>query len=441
MAFLKKAAAAIADGAAVNAAMLLALALRFSAGIPPEEMSHYLDIAPFLTLIAIFVNYFGGIYQTDWKHATFENYTDIVKCSFIFSVLTVTAAFFGRTLEFSRFAFFYYFLISCALLIAWRPLFNIFAPGKPIKKRVVIVGSGVGARTIGKILTHSGSFGREVAGMIDPAGMTDTDLRKRWDSLAADKPFDEVIITDFSSSNPLHNAVIELCRAGDLECSVVPGIYELTVANSGIEYLRNFPLIRISGGAYRGPYPRFKRLADITLALCLTAALMPLLAAIYLFVLLLSGAPAIYRQTRAGIYGQPFILYKFRTMVRGADSLGPGLTEKEDSRITGLGRFLRRFSLDELPQLVNVMKGNMSLVGPRPDMPKETDKFIGREKNVLAVRPGLTGLSQISGREDLELKEKICLDLFYINNMSFFMDMDILLKTLVVVFKKKGTRY
>ena len=439
MDLIKKAAAVIIDGASVNAAMLAALYLRFPGGIPAEELSHYYGIAAYLTIIAVLINYFGGLYSTEWRNASFEKYIDLLKCSFLFSALTAAAAFFGRTLEFSRFALFYSFLFSFLFLIGWRVLANLAMPGE--RKRVVIIGSGVGAKTISKLIGHSGSFGREAAGMLDTENLSEKEIEARWNTLFADKSVQEIIITDFSSKNPSHNAVIELCRRKNLECSVVPGIYELTVANSGIEYLRNFPLIKISGGAYRGGYPRLKRSADMILAVCLTAVLLPLLGSICLFVLVLSGAPAIYRQKRAGIYGQPFILYKFRTMVKNADTLGPGLTESADTRVTGIGRLLRRFSLDELPQLVNVLKGDMSLVGPRPDVPKETDKYKGREKNVLAVLPGLTGLAQISGREDLGPEEKLCLDLYYINNMSFFMDIDILLKTLVVVFKEKGTRY
>ncbi len=186
-----------------------------------------------------------------------------------------------------------------------------------------------------------------------------------------------------------------------------------------------------------------KRLADVTIALLSLVLLSPLLALIAIAVRLSSGSPVLYEWNVVGQDGQPFKSFKFRTMVTGADSLkpqllaknemrGPVFKMKNDPRITPIGRILRRHSLDELPQLWSVVKGDMSLVGPRPPLREEYVRFSELQKRKLAVRPGMTSLWHVSGKP-ADFQEWIKLDLEYIEHWSLWLDFKILAKTMVVV--------
>jgi undecaprenyl phosphate N,N'-diacetylbacillosamine 1-phosphate transferase len=181
-----------------------------------------------------------------------------------------------------------------------------------------------------------------------------------------------------------------------------------------------------------------KRLFDFLIAGVLLIVLSPLLLAIAVAIRLGSRGPAIFRQERAGRTGVPFTLYKFRTMRLDADPFGPSPRSGEDPRLTPLGRCLRDHSLDELPQLLNIVKGDMSLVGPRPLYMSQVREWNERQKKRLLVKPGLTGLAQSSGRGGLTLEEKLELDVKYVEQAALWLDVRILLATATRVFARGG---
>jgi lipopolysaccharide/colanic/teichoic acid biosynthesis glycosyltransferase len=181
-----------------------------------------------------------------------------------------------------------------------------------------------------------------------------------------------------------------------------------------------------------------KRVFDVLAATLLLVILSPLLAAIAIATRLTSPGPAIFRQERAGKNGKPFIFYKFRTMRPNIDPFGPSPKSHADPRLTRFGRWLREYSLDELPQLVNIMRGDMSLVGPRPLYVSQVREWNERQKKRLLVKPGLTGLAQISGRGGLTREEKLELDVTYVESASLRLDLRILLATLVRVLGRVG---
>jgi len=172
------------------------------------------------------------------------------------------------------------------------------------------------------------------------------------------------------------------------------------------------------------------RALDLLVASLVLVAASPLLAAAALLTKLESRGPVFYRQRRVGRAGQPFQLWKLRTMVPGAETMGAGIYVVEgDPRITRVGRLLRRFSLDELPNLVNVLKGEMAIVGPRPTVQEQVDRYTERQRRRLEVRPGITGWAQINGRTSLPWPERIELDVWYVENRSLRLDLRILAKT------------
>lgn len=180
-----------------------------------------------------------------------------------------------------------------------------------------------------------------------------------------------------------------------------------------------------------------KCIIDIFVSLVMVAILLPVFAIIALAIRLTSKGPAIFKQERAGKNGQPFTFYKFRTMKLNADPFGPSPKSGDDPRLTRIGKFLREYSLDELPQLFNVLKGDMSIIGPRPLYVSQMAEWDKRQKKRLLAKPGLTGLAQISGRGQLTREEKLQLDVKYVESASFFTDIKIVIATIRHVLGRK----
>ena len=185
-------------------------------------------------------------------------------------------------------------------------------------------------------------------------------------------------------------------------------------------------------------YDICKRVLDILITIAAMVILSPVLAAICLILKLSSKGPVIFKQERAGKNGRPFIFYKFRTMKPNVEPFGSSPKSGEDSRLTKTGKFLREYSLDELPQFLNVLKGDMSIVGPRPLYISQIAEWNERQKQRLLVKPGLTGLAQIRGRAELTREEKLDFDVKYVENASILTDIRIILSTIVYVFKRKS---
>ncbi len=181
-----------------------------------------------------------------------------------------------------------------------------------------------------------------------------------------------------------------------------------------------------------------KRGLDILIALSAMVILLPVLIAIGLIIRLSSKGPAIFKQQRAGKNGRPFVFYKFRTMKVDVEPFGPSPKSGEDPRLIKVGKFLREYSLDELPQLLNVLKGDMSIVGPRPLYISQIPEWNERQKKRLQVRPGLTGRAQIRGRGELTREEKLELDVKYVETATFLADIRIILATIVQIFNRKN---
>jgi len=181
-----------------------------------------------------------------------------------------------------------------------------------------------------------------------------------------------------------------------------------------------------------------KRGLDITISLSALIILWPVLALIAIAIKFGSKGPAVFKQKRAGKNGKPFVFYKFRAMKIDAEPFGPSPKSGRDPRLTKIGRILREYSLDELPQLYNILRGDMSIVGPRPLYLSQISEWSERQKKRLLVKPGLTGLAQISGRGEITREEKLELDVKYVETASFAADVKIVLATIARVFRRKG---
>jgi exopolysaccharide biosynthesis polyprenyl glycosylphosphotransferase len=269
-------------------------------------------------------------------------------------------------------------------------------------------------------------------------------------AMAAEYRADAIAVTSASETAAEYLRTLSWQLEGSgLELLVAPGLIEVAGPRLHIRPLEGLPLLSIEQPRFEGWQRLLKGAADRLAAAVALVLLSPVLLAVAAAVAATSAGPVLYRQERVGINGRPFQILKFRTMVPDADLLldalqgtntSDGLLFKlrDDPRVTRVGRVLRRFSLDELPQLLNVLGGSMSLVGPRPPLPTEVARYDTSVRRRLLVKPGLTGLWQISGRSDLSWEESVRLDLRYVENWSFAMDAMILWKTGRAVLTSSG---
>jgi len=183
-----------------------------------------------------------------------------------------------------------------------------------------------------------------------------------------------------------------------------------------------------------------KRVSDFIIAIVSLILFAPFFLLIAILIKVDSPGSVLFRHTRIGKDEKPFQMWKFRTMVQNASQVGPGLTATNDIRITRVGKHLRRLSLDELPQIINVIKGEMSIVGPRPEIPEIVETYTPEQKKALTIKPGITGLSQINGRDDLPIDVKLNYEIEYVEKCSFTLDWKIIFKTIPVLINGRGNR-
>ena len=327
------------------------------------------------------------------------------------------------------------------------------------RRNILIVGTSRKAREMGELISRYSDWGLRILGYVDvdPAkdrGGTSDVLGSIGDipTIIEDNVVDEII---FVGSEPRDleglDDVLAICKEQGVKTRVAADFFPVKVSHVSMEFLENVPIITFSATPDHAFALLIKRLMDILgSAIALTVS-SPVLLILAVLVKLTSKGPVIYRQVRCGLYGRKFVLYKFRSMCEGAEDVlweikhlnemdGPVFKMRNDPRVTPLGRILRKSSLDEWPQFWNVLKGDMSLVGPRAPLPEEVKEYTRWQRRRLSVKPGITCLWQVSGRNEIDFQEWMKLDLFYIDHWSLLLDLKILLRTFPVVLLGKGSR-
>jgi exopolysaccharide biosynthesis polyprenyl glycosylphosphotransferase len=260
---------------------------------------------------------------------------------------------------------------------------------------------------------------------------------------------DEVLITDADFPQDEAVELVDRCHRHGVRVRVAPSTMEILMDRVEFVPGQALPLFELKPPVFEGVDFAIKRTFDLVGATLLLVVLSPLLLLVSLVIKATSRGPVLYRSVRPGIGGNPFDCVKFRTMVEGADDLqdelepsnevdGAIFKMRTDPRVTPVGRFLRRWSLDELPQLLNVLRGEMSLVGPRPLPQRDYARLEDWHRKRYLVLPGMTGLWQVSGRSELDFDELVRLDFLYLEHWSVFLDLSILLKTVPAVIRAKG---
>lgn len=327
--------------------------------------------------------------------------------------------------------------------------------------RILIVGTDARAREIGRTLEESKMWGTHVAGYVrhdddpeeDAQGLPVVGSVSDLPLLIQERsPADEIIFTDIHKRDfASFEQLARLCESLGIKTRVVAELFPTSTSKISLEFLDDLPLVTFSTVPEHNLSTIAKRILDFFIALVGLIVFAPLLAIVAAAVKFTSPGPVFYLQVRCGLYGREFELIKFRTMIDGAEDRlweirhlnemdGPVFKMRNDPRVTPLGRFLRKFSVDELPQLWNVLKGEMSVVGPRAPLPEEVEHYRTHQRRRLSVRPGITCLWQVSGRNDIDFQRWMDMDLQYIDNWSLWLDLEIMLKTIPAVFTGRGAR-
>jgi exopolysaccharide biosynthesis polyprenyl glycosylphosphotransferase len=281
--------------------------------------------------------------------------------------------------------------------------------------------------------------------------MSGSMIVQQLNSIIADQPVDEVLVAlPIDKYGPLVDTIVRQCEEQGIIVRVRSEMFNLQVAKSYADDLQGVPVMTIQSGPADSWQLVTKRLIDIVVSAALLLALAPLFAVVALLISLDSRGPVFFVQERVGFNKRRFRMLKFRTMVVEADrqqhmlehlneAEGPVFKIKNDPRITRVGKFLRRFSIDELPQFLNVLKGDMSMVGPRPLPLRDVDRIDAHwHKRRFSIKPGITCLWQVNGRSNIGFNEWVRMDLDYIDKWSLGLDLLILMKTIPVVFRGPG---
>jgi exopolysaccharide biosynthesis polyprenyl glycosylphosphotransferase len=322
------------------------------------------------------------------------------------------------------------------------------------RRRAVLVGSGRHIEAVAHALADRSHTRVEVVGYISLRPRPQNGLRSLGDldqlpELLGPERIQEVIIADPDFPQERAVELVDLCHQRGVTVQVAPSTMEILIDRAEFVPGQTVPLFKLRPPVFEGIDYALKRTFDLVLSLVMLVLLSPVLLVIAVAVKLSSTGPVIYRSTRPGMAGKPFYCFKFRTMRHQADQVQDDLEPlnessgalfkiRHDPRLTKIGRLLRRFSLDELPQLVNVVRGEMSLVGPRPLPTRDFDRLEEWHKKRYLVLPGITGLWQVSGRSDLDFDDLVRLDFLYLERWSILLDMTILLRTIPAVLSRRG---
>lgn len=321
---------------------------------------------------------------------------------------------------------------------------------------IVIIGNNATASALTKLFSANPVLGYRVVQTFPEVNDETVAKLKEWATtfqngsyLRGSRFLDGVVQADPRLSVSSAERLKDVCSVHHLSFRYVADLFQSTNANMAIETIGGVPVIEVKGTRLDGWGRIWKRFFDVAVSVSLLVVLSPIFLLTACAVKLDSRGPVFVRLRRVGEHGAPFSLYKFRSMVDNAHAMkeelmrfnereGPLFKMKNDPRITRFGRFIRRASIDELPQFWNVLTGTMSLVGPRPHEPQEVAKYHEYQRKLLALRPGITGLAQVSGRSDLHFDDEARLDLFYIENWSFGLDLTIIVRTPAVVLRMKS---
>src|SRR5947208_1495221 len=418
-----------------------------------------LEIGIVIGLIAIFT--LRGLYNIRLTGTWFRQIITIASSATTGLAILITYFFVFQPPSSSRLIVPFVWAIAIAILSVGRLIVSA-AMGMLYRlglgeTRLLVVGSGRLSKMIMQHIVANPNLGYNIVGFLHDMNESPSDFGRfkmlgTLDDLGMvirSMQIDEVIIALPANLHQQSIRSVRLCEHLGTSFKLVPDLYELSISRIDMEAIEGIPLLGIRQASINTLQRFVTRTVDIVLSILILALGLPFWLCIALAIRLNSPGEVIYRQTRIGQNGRPFKVYKFRSMYKDAENVlsdlliyneaqGPLFKMKDDPRITPVGKFLRRTSFDEIPQLINVIQGEMSLVGPRPPLPHEVAQYEEWQKGRLAMKPGMTGLWQVRGRSDISFDEGVLMDLYYIENWSLRLYFQILLRTIPVVLFSRG---
>ncbi|MCS7002630.1 MAG: sugar transferase, partial [Dehalococcoidia bacterium] len=460
---------ALIDVALINIAFVLAYGLRYGTDIGPSvpdesliPLTDYWPLQLALSVILLIAFTLNGQYRKPLQTGFIDDIGGLLSSTSIGMMLILSFVFFTQRFAYSRLMFVYVYVLALLLLIVWRLIKRrlvIYLYRQFIGvRRAVVIGNNPVSHMVMHLMTTDVGLGYKLFGFLTDGDAVQDEGRFRClgslDDLAhviQKLALDEVVIAIPPSATHRTLEIVEICSSFNVAVKVVPGLYEMSLRRMSVDDLRGLPLVGVQDAAIAGLEQSIKRGMDIVLSLVAIVAFAPLWILIALAIKIDSPGPVLFSQHRVGQGGKLFKMYKFRSMRVDAEKVRRQLEEhneagpdgrlfkiRNDPRRTRVGGWLRRFSLDELPQIINVLLGDMSIVGPRPLIPEEVEKQNEWHRKRLLAKPGMTGLWQVSGRSDLPFSEMVLLDIYYIENWTLGLDLKILARTLPAVITARG---
>lgn len=453
----------------LGAVLLAFLCAYWFRGIFPQEsyatlfpFSWYLNLLLAVVPIWSITLYLTGLYR-DWRgQGRWKETWGIFKAVLISSLFLGFILFALKYQFVSRIFILLFALFDFFLVIAARTSIRtiiLFSNRKIERFRMIlIVGTEERALSLAQNIEKHKDLGLRILGFVATGDGSPPQKLNGYPVLGSAKDLPQLLEREVVDEVIFAISQEELKNMGDLFLSceergitarLAINFFPHVIAKTHLEELDGLPLLTFTTTPKNELLLLLRRIFDFVGSIILILILSPVFLLITLAIGLDSRGPAIYRQVRCGLNGRRFTFYKFRSMVQGAETRkgdllahnlmdGPVFKMKNDPRVTRVGRFLRKTSLDELPQLFNVLRGDMSFVGPRPPIPEEVEKYEGWQRRRLSMKPGITGLWQASGRNQIDFQQWMKLDLEYIDNWSMWLDFKILIKTILVVLLRKG---
>lgn len=455
------------DTASLAAAFVLAYLIRFKAGLPylptpPHRIVFYSSVA--FWAVPVFLGIFAlyRLYDRQYLFAGFQEYTRVVNACTSGMVATIVISFLDSTLQISRGWLLLVWALSILLVgvsrfIIRRLLRRLRRRGRFVTRTLIIGTNDEGQALAEQLLSDPGS-GAQVVGFVGrpvPGGVVNgaapfLGTLENLEQVIREWEVRELVVATTALTRDELLDLYQTCgHASDVEIRLSSGLFDVLTTSVRVQEISYIPLMTPQRVRITGVDALLKAILDYTGAAVGLVLLSPLLLLIAIIIKLDSPGPVLHRRRVLGRSGRTFDAFKFRTMVVNAneilassaelrDAFERGYKLKDDPRVTRIGRFLRRASLDELPQLLNVLRGEMSLVGPRMISPDEAVRYGKWQLNLLTVKPGITGPWQVRGRSDIPYDERVRLSTQYIRNYNIWLDLEIILRTIPAVLQSRG---
>jgi exopolysaccharide biosynthesis polyprenyl glycosylphosphotransferase len=428
-----------------------ALARRGVINLPINEVSNYvLALKVYLPLwLAVIWHY--GLYDHREKITGLNQVSSILRALIAGSIFSLAVAYLFKPWDLGRFVliltpplYALWLYASRSWLRAWKQRQILRGVGVT---NVLIIGVGRTARRVKERIVNHPEGGYRIVGFVDPhprRRLTEIDgipvlgrTSKIVDILARHEVDVAFLAVPHMPQNEIMNLVVQ-CEHSGVPFKIVSNLFEVITSQVRIDVIDEVPVVHLKNAELPWLQRLLKRILDVVVASVLLVMFAIPMLIFAIIIKLDSPGPVLFRHRRVGKGGRLFTMYKFRTMRTDSDPYAPAPTDPDDARVTRCGRWMRRYSFDEFPQLINVLLGDMSMVGPRPEMPFIVERYEEWQKRRLDVKPGVTGLWQIVGRKNLPLALNLEYDFYYIKNQSLFFDIVILIKTIPAVVFGKG---